>query len=82
MTCTVDLPSFTAQVAKFVWSEVEKLFLEKAEVDRYRNASNKTIVSRRIKMEDKCLTLKMDSVSSPSSATVITVDKHEFKGVQ
>lgn len=43
-TPMIDHPTLTVPVAKIVNDEVEKLFLEKAKMDQYRNTTNKATI--------------------------------------
>lgn len=51
--CTIDLPTVTVPMAKFVKNEVVKPSLKKDKMDHYRNLSNKAIVLPRKNAENE-----------------------------
>lgn len=52
-TRTIDLQTFTLPVVKFVRNEVEMRSLEKAEMVRYQNMSNRSLKPRMTKAGDE-----------------------------
>lgn len=74
-TRAVDLRTPIVSVVKFVRNVVEKRSVEKAEMDRNRNVSNKSVVGHKKKAEDELQPQKMDFVRSPSAAIDIYDNK-------
>lgn len=74
-THTIDLQFFTLPVYKFVKSDVEKLFLEKAYVSNCWNVSINPIMGHKTKAQGEFPLQKMDPVRSPSPLTDISDDK-------
>lgn len=81
VTRTIEFPAFTVPVAKFVRNEVEKWFLEKAEIDLHRHVSNNAVLGHKKKMGDKFPLQKMDSVRFSSPRRTYPTIKTESEGL-
>lgn len=82
MTLTIDLPDLTVPVAKLNKIEIEKRFLEEAEMHNLRKGSNKRIDGHKKKVEYEFLPQKMNLARYPSPpADISDGKKNESEGV-
>lgn len=79
-TCTIDGLAFTVQVAKFTKHDVEKRFLEEAEMETHHNLSNKGVVRRKDKADDKLPPVKTDSLDLQVPRRTFVKTKRQIQG--